>query len=133
MSFIFPPLQPNLNSIVYVVIEITDPDMYFDFGINQKQYIKYHDKKQLAIIGTYEDLAGAEAERAKGHGRHILSSEFHRSIFPKPITLPDTSKPFSFPEPNKPFGFPEPNKPFGFSEQNKPFGFSEQNKPFNFS
>lgn len=78
MSFTVPSHQPYMSSTVYVVIEITDPNMCF--GINQKQYIKYDDKKQLSIIGIYEDRIAAETECAKSCGRYILSSEFHKSF-----------------------------------------------------
>lgn len=123
MNNIFPPINPT--SIVYVVIEITDPNMCF--GINQKQYIKYDERKQLSIIGTYEDRSIAEVECAKGHGRYILSSEFHRSIFPKPITLPDPSRPFGFPESTLPFRFSEPPSPHGFSDSSRQYGLRNEN------
>jgi hypothetical protein len=81
------------------------------FGINQNQYIKYDNNKQLAIIGIYEDRLAAEVECAKDYRRHILSSEFHKSVYPKPITVSDSPR----------FNFP-PN-PFDFSNQNNSFDF----------
>ena len=113
------------QSIVYVVIEITDPH----FSVNH-QNIKYDDK-ELMIVGTYEDRSEAQLECDKKYGRYVLSSNFHKSkrfnFSEKQFIFPE-NKPFVFPEPTRPFGFPEPTKPFGFPEPKKPFGCSITNE-----
>jgi hypothetical protein len=93
MNNFFPPqIQPTnqptnqptstLPDVVYVVIEITDPNLCY--GLDQKQYVRYDDRKQLMIIGTYEDLTAAELECAntsRTASRHILISKLHKSMF----------------------------------------------------
>ncbi len=64
---------------VFVVIEIVDPNMYFK--PNQSQYIRYEANKQLVIVGVYEDRSAAESECDKAPNRHMLTTNYYKSIF----------------------------------------------------
>lgn len=90
----------NSIPIVYVVVEINNDNPFFE--VNQK--ISYFN-----IIGVYEDKYLAQVECSKNFRRHMLSSEFHRSIYPDPIYCTDIEKPdipqLLSPQPEKPFIF----------------------------
>jgi hypothetical protein len=119
MNNIFPP--STQGSTVYVVIEITDPNLCFALG--QKEYIKYDDRKQLAIIGTYEDRHMAEIECSKSYGRYVLTSEFHPSQLP-------FLKPPIFQNPVDPFILEETTKSFVFTGQEPGSGSGPDQDPF---
>lgn len=92
-------------SRIYVVVEITNPNMCF--GFNQTQYIKYEENKQLSIVGAYTTIEAAQFECNKGHSRRILQTILYGDTKTVSFPFPDY-KPTIFPQPQPLF----PTNPF---------------------